>query len=573
MQIWEDLAMDFITRLPPSNGFTVILVVIDRLSKYAHFSTLKSDYNSKQVAEVFVKNIVKLHGFPKSIVSDRDKAFTSQFWQQMFKLSGTTINLTTAYHPQSDGQSEALNKCLEMYLRCFTHDSPKEWAKLLPWAEFWYNTAYHNNSGMTPFKVVYRRDLPKLTRDTADQSCSMSVKEQLMLRDLTLSKLKQNLIKAQAHMKKYADMKRRQVEFNVGDLVLVKLQPYRQHSVALRKNQKLSLRYFGPFPVIERIGLVAYKLLLPPTTKIHPGFHASQLKPCKGDHPQLYIPLPITNDEVDLVIQPARFLKERVQAFPDLNLEDKVHFKGGGIVTMKGRAERTLDKEEGEEHVMEEARELRGGARPKIPNSKLKDFYWHKETKAFKNSCRTSMATKPFNIIFVLIPLALYPLVVSMWPFVEAVRAAWRVVDAAGSSAVDSVVEGCFACEELRMGHIVVGTSTNGATFKIPGRVGDGPIVGSSAYVVDEVGACSATGDGDIRIRFLPCYLVVERMRLGMEHKLAAKDAIARIARKYPDFLGAIVALNKKGEHAGACHGWTFKYSVRSLNERCGNFY
>ncbi|XP_040870572.1 probable isoaspartyl peptidase/L-asparaginase 3 [Glycine max] len=123
------------------------------------------------------------------------------------------------------------------------------------------------------------------------------------------------------------------------------------------------------------------------------------------------------------------------------------------------------------------------------------------------------------------------------------------------------------------MGHIVVGTSTNEAIFKIPGRVGDGPIVGSSAYVVDEVGACSATGDGDIRIRFLPCYLVVESMRLGMERKLAAKDAIARIARKYPDFLGAIVALNKKGEHAGACHGWTFKYSVRSLNERCGSFY
>ncbi|KAG5066231.1 hypothetical protein JHK86_009962 [Glycine max] len=177
------------------------------------------------------------------------------------------------------------------------------------------------------------------------------------------------------------------------------------------------------------------------------------------------------------------------------------------------------------------------------------------------------MATKPFNIIFVLIPLALvvgyetveleqYPLVVSTWPFVEAVKATWRVVDAAGSSAVDFVVEGCSACEELRCD----GT-------------GDGPIVGSSAYVVDEVGACSATGDGDIRIRFLPCYLVVESMRLGMERKLAAKDAIARIARKYPDFLGAIVALNKKGEHAGACHGWTFKYSVRSLNERCGSFY
>nr|KYP46439.1 Transposon Ty3-I Gag-Pol polyprotein [Cajanus cajan] len=150
MQIWEDLAMDFITGLPLSHGFTVILVVIDRLSKYAHFFTMKTDYTSKQVAEIFVKNVVKLHGFPKTIVSDRDKVFTSQFWQHLFKLSGTTINLTTAYHPQSDGQSEALNKCLEMYLRCFTHDSPKDWAQLLPWAEFWYNTACHAES---PFRA------------------------------------------------------------------------------------------------------------------------------------------------------------------------------------------------------------------------------------------------------------------------------------------------------------------------------------------------------------------------------------------------------------------------------------
>ncbi|MED6155926.1 hypothetical protein PIB30_009988 [Stylosanthes scabra] len=115
-----------------------------------------------------------------------------------------------------------------------------------------------------------------------------------------------------------------------------------------------------------------------------------------------------------------------------------------------------------------------------------------------------------------------------------------------------------------RMGRIAVGTSTNGATFKIPGRVGDGPIVGSSAYANQEVGACCATGDGDIMMRFLPCYQVVESMRLGMEPKLAAKDAIARIARKFPDFMGAVVAVNKKGEHVGACHGWTFQYSVRS---------
>ncbi|KAL8192808.1 hypothetical protein R6Q57_027256 [Mikania cordata] len=116
-----------------------------------------------------------------------------------------------------------------------------------------------------------------------------------------------------------------------------------------------------------------------------------------------------------------------------------------------------------------------------------------------------------------------------------------------------------------KSGRIAVGTSTNGASFKIPGRsVGDGPIAGSSAYADDEVGACGATGDGDIMMRFLPCYQVVESMRLGMEPRHAAKDAISRIAKRYPSFVGAVFAVDKNGTHAGACYGWTFQYSVKS---------
>jgi len=98
----------------------------------------------------------------------------------------------------------------------------------------------------------------------------------------------------------------------VGELVFVKLQPYRQHSVALRKNQKLGLRYFGPFPVIQRIGPVAYKLSLPPTTKIHPVFHVSLLKPCKGEHQQPYMPLPLLTHELGHVIQPLKVLQYKV---------------------------------------------------------------------------------------------------------------------------------------------------------------------------------------------------------------------------------------------------------------------
>lgn len=151
VQIWEDIAMDFITGLPKSNGFTVIMVLVDRLSKYAHFFPLKTDYDSKKVAEVFLSNIVKLHGMPSSIVSDRDKFFTSSFWTHLFKLQGTTLNMSSAYHHQTDGQSEALNKCLEMYLRCLTFHKPSFWSKALPWAEYWYNTSHHCSSTITAF--------------------------------------------------------------------------------------------------------------------------------------------------------------------------------------------------------------------------------------------------------------------------------------------------------------------------------------------------------------------------------------------------------------------------------------
>lgn len=118
--------MDFIEGLPPSGGRTVIMVVIDRLSKYAHFLSISHPYIATIVARVFLDNIFKLHGFPLNIVSDRDPVFTNQFWKELFKLSGTKLLLSLAYHPQMDGQTEVMNKALEGYLRCFSGDRPRD---------------------------------------------------------------------------------------------------------------------------------------------------------------------------------------------------------------------------------------------------------------------------------------------------------------------------------------------------------------------------------------------------------------------------------------------------------------
>lgn len=186
MQIWGDVAMDFITGLPLSNGFTFILLAVDRLSTFGHFLALKTDYTSSKVADTFMHNVVKLHGMPKSIVSDRDKVFTSHFWQHLFKLSGTTLAMNFAYLPQIDGQSEALNKCLELYLRCFAGSNPKSRTRFLSWAEDWYNTSFQSSIPMSPFNAVYGREPLTIIRYEPSGRVPPSLQQLLVERDTLL---------------------------------------------------------------------------------------------------------------------------------------------------------------------------------------------------------------------------------------------------------------------------------------------------------------------------------------------------------------------------------------------------
>ena len=147
--------LDFITGLPKVQGRDCLYVVVDRLTKFAHFFSISSDYSTAQVAELFFWEVFKLHGLPNTIVSDRDSRFTGAFWKELFRLVGTELATSTSYHPQSDGQTEIVNKWIEGYLRNYVAGQQQTWIKWLHLGEYCYNTTYHMPIRMTPFKALY----------------------------------------------------------------------------------------------------------------------------------------------------------------------------------------------------------------------------------------------------------------------------------------------------------------------------------------------------------------------------------------------------------------------------------
>lgn len=310
-QIWADISMDFIDGLPKAWGKMILFVVVDRFSKYAHFIPMAHPYTVARVAHIFLELIVRLHGIPKCITSYRDVVFTNTFWKELFRLSGTKLAFSSSYHPQSDGQTEVVNRTIEMYLRCFVGDHPKSWVDWLPWAEYCYNTSFHYALQDTPFRVVYGRGPPRLLSYVPGSIRVDAVDNALTNRDLVLNQIKSNLQRAQNRMKEHYDKRHRDVEYNIGDLVWLRLQPYRQHSFTGQHRHKLFPKFYGPFPILQRVGSVAYKLQLPSHSKLHNVFHVSLLKPYKGAPPTLPSTLPpIDNGRV--IPTPAAILRARL---------------------------------------------------------------------------------------------------------------------------------------------------------------------------------------------------------------------------------------------------------------------
>uniref|UniRef100_A0A2N9H0U4 Integrase catalytic domain-containing protein n=1 Tax=Fagus sylvatica TaxID=28930 RepID=A0A2N9H0U4_FAGSY len=159
---WHSISMDFVEGLPTSNKQNVILVIVDRFTKYVHFIFLSHPYTASKVAALFLQHVFKLHGLPSSIVSDRDTVFTSLFWEELFRRQGVDLAMSSSYHPQSDGQTEVVNKSLEHYLRAFATDKPSLWVEWLPLAEYWFNTNYHTSTKLSPFEALYGYLPPRL---------------------------------------------------------------------------------------------------------------------------------------------------------------------------------------------------------------------------------------------------------------------------------------------------------------------------------------------------------------------------------------------------------------------------
>ena len=301
---WEEVSMDFITGLPRTKaGYDAILVVVDRLTKWGYFIPTCTTVDAKETARLFHDVVFSRHGMPKRIISDRDTRFTSHFWQAFFGVMGTSLAMSTSYHPQTDGQTERVNRVLEEALRGYVGALQTDWDLQLPSLQFAYNTAKHASTGETPFFLNYGRHPivpaglvgvpPRRSSNRQVPASDNFVKElQVALATATSS-----LERSRERAKRLADGKRQDQEYTVGDMVLLSTA-----NLAIPRNltRKLAKLYDGPFQVLERIGQNAYRLELPASVRLHPVFNVSQLRPYR--HPTATFPGRVIDPQPPVVI-------------------------------------------------------------------------------------------------------------------------------------------------------------------------------------------------------------------------------------------------------------------------------
>jgi hypothetical protein len=279
-QPWESISMDFIVKFPTSpEGNDSVFVIVDRFTKFAYFIPFKEEgYNASRIAQLFFQYIFANHGLPKSIVSDRGSVFTSDFWQCLMALLHVKTDLSTSFHPQTDGQTERVNQTLEQYLRIYINYEQDSWEKLLPLAQYCYNNAAHASTNITPFFANFGYhptldiSIPSLPLRRPNKPAQDYVAHLRALHE----NLKESLtIVAQRMKASYDANVRAAPDFHIGDKVWLNAKNIR----TLRPNKKLDHRYLGPFIISAQINDSAFRLDLPPEMEIHPTFHVSLLHP------------------------------------------------------------------------------------------------------------------------------------------------------------------------------------------------------------------------------------------------------------------------------------------------------
>nr|GEZ23903.1 reverse transcriptase domain-containing protein [Tanacetum cinerariifolium] len=283
-------------RLPrTSSEYESIWVIVDRLTKSAHFLPVKTTDSMEKLTQLYLKEVVCRHGVPISIISDRDSKFTSRFWRSLQEALGTRLDMSTAYHPKTDGKSERIIQTLEDMLRACVIDFGGSWDRHLSLVEFSYNNSYHASIKAAPFEALYGRKCrsPVCWSEVGDSQ--LTGPELIQETNEKIVQIKNRLLTARSRQKSYADVRHRPLEFNVRDKVMLKVSPWKG-VIRFKKRGKLSPRFIGPFRILKRIGPVAYKLELPRELQgIHNTFHVLNLKKSLSDE-SLSIPL----DEVQL---------------------------------------------------------------------------------------------------------------------------------------------------------------------------------------------------------------------------------------------------------------------------------
>ena len=276
---WQSICLDFITDLPVSKGFDAILTVVDRYTKMAHFVPCTKAITSEETAALVMREVFRHHGLPDSIISDRGPQFVSKFWKHLFKMLKVSCNLSSGYHPQTDGQAERTNQTLEQYLRCFLSYQQDDWADILHFAEFAYNNAIHSSTRVSPF-YAYTGSHPRWSViDTPELPSNPRAEDHLeRLRKIQMD-LSTHLRHAQHTQKNYADRHRLPSSFAIGDRVWL----LRRHIKTTRPCDKLDYRRLGPFRISGKVNDVTFRLDLPPHLRIHPVFHSSLLEPYKAN--------------------------------------------------------------------------------------------------------------------------------------------------------------------------------------------------------------------------------------------------------------------------------------------------